>query len=217
MCGRYSLFSSINTLVELFNLQNTIEFNPQYNIAPSVNAPIIIKNRIGIAKWGLIPPWVMDNSSMEGKLFNARSETISEKPSFQESWIKNRKCIIPSNGFYEWKKTSEGKQPFFLHHNQQHILFFAGLWAKTNNQVSFTILTKDAGENIKNIHKRMPVILTLEKAKTWCESDQQSALSMINQANSNDLKYHLISNEINKASNNDSSLIEDITLQQELI
>ncbi|GIO01631.1 SOS response-associated peptidase [Brevibacillus laterosporus] len=114
MCGRFTLFAKPDDLKERYNLEEIpFELKPRYNIAPSDNIAAIIsnkgKNRIGQLKWGLIPSWAKDEKTSY-KMINAKAETIREKPSFKNLIIKKR-CLIPADGFYEWKRIESDKQP----------------------------------------------------------------------------------------------------------
>lgn len=103
MCGRYAIYSAPHKLAEIFELGNSLSFAPRYNAAPLQDLPVIVHNRIGVMRWGLLPPWITaDDRGLCAKLVNARSETIAEKPSFADSWQKRRRCLVPADGFYEW-------------------------------------------------------------------------------------------------------------------
>lgn len=180
MCGRYAFKAKISELTQLTNIENSIEFNSLDNIAPTMQAPIIIHNRIGMAEWGLIPAWA-DYTKFKGKLFNARSETLHEKPSFKESWQRKRRCIVPATHFYEWNthdKGQKGRTPYIVSLSNTPILGFAGLWSKTANGVSYTIITKDAVSPIKDIHPRMPVMLTPDMFEKWFRADHSDAADL---------------------------------------
>ena len=175
MCGRYTLAKPLKTIESHFApVHINLEYRPSYNIAPSQESPVII-NRSGqreltAMKWGLIPSWAKDEKT---KLINARSETAHEKPSFKNS-LKNQRCLIPADGFLEWK--GKKKQPYYIQLKNQPLFAFAGLWSTWSNLEgkslnTYTILTTEANEKLTPIHKRMPVILPREQYSTWLVSD----------------------------------------------
>jgi putative SOS response-associated peptidase YedK len=125
-------------------------------------------------KWGLIPSWAKD-ASVGAKLINARSETVTEKPSFREAF-KKRRCIIPADGFYKWQRTSGKKQPYFFHMRDDHPFGFAGLWDRWKSQdgeiiETCIILTTEANKVLSPVHDRMPVILHPEDYELWLDED----------------------------------------------
>lgn len=176
MCGRYTLFLDPETLQEEFNLTAIPDdYQPRYNIAPST--PVLaVANRPEMRaewmRWGLIPSWAKD-PSIGNKLINARGETLLEKPSFRNAF-QRRRCLILSNGFYEWKK-GEGKEPstpFFITRKDQRPFAFAGLWEfwkspEAEEVLSCTIITTSPNELVAPIHNRMPVILPKESIPAW--------------------------------------------------
>lgn len=191
MCGRYAIFAPPQKLKDLFGTENLLELPPRYNAAPGQELPVIVHNRAGLASWGF------------GDMINARSETVSEKPLFRESWHRRRRCLIPANGFYEWKD----KQPFFITHSSQGILALAGLWLKESGNVKFVILTKAADGAIKNLHERMPVILRPDQATAWFAGDEGQAHHLIAQANANDLVFNPVGRDVGRVANDDETLI----------
>ena len=127
-------------------------------------------------KWGLIPSWAKD-PSIGAKLINARSETIDEKPSFREAF-KRRRAIIPVDGFYEWARAGDKKQPYYIHFKDDRLFGFAGLWEKWRtpdgeNLESCSILTTEANEVLSAIHQLMPVILHPDTYDLWLDEDER--------------------------------------------
>lgn len=177
MCGRYTLFSSIKKLKELFGLVNEINMPQTYNAAPSQHLPIIIKNRIGLASWGFVPSWGEPDKAGVTPI-NARSETAAGNRMFGESYAR-RRCLVPVNGFYEWEKTENGKRPWYMHADAQEVLALAGLWSVHEKggekHVSFCILTRPASGAITKIHHRMPVIIKPEEYPRWIEKGMMPA------------------------------------------
>lgn len=211
MCGRYAFFLEPSELKKRFGVENLLNFPARYNCAPMQDLPIIVKNRMGMARWGLLPPWLSDDDkSIACKMTNARSETIHEKPTFRPSWEKSRRCIIPANGFYEWKKSQDGKtkQPYILKLKSDEILSFAGLWHKTGNLVTFTILTKEADKNIANIHHRMPVFVKTNEINDWFYGNVNKAVDIINNANSDEIHFHPVGDAVGNVRNDTAELLE---------
>jgi len=172
MCGRFTLYSSINNLKKVFDIDTvTCEMEASYNIAPGDEVCAIIRakdNRLGKLHWGLVPAWAKNLSGASG-LINARAETLQEKSSFKRAF-KERRCLIPADGFYEWKD----RQPWYCSPTASTLFGFAGLWEtwKGSDQSiyhSCTIITTEASESIKEIHDRMPVILKPEAIKEWLD------------------------------------------------
>jgi putative SOS response-associated peptidase YedK len=178
MCGRFTITTDLQILVERFNILNDLsfEYQPRYNIAPSQPVPAIINdgkaNRMGLLKWGLIPSWSKEKAQSY-KMINARAETLTIKPSFK-NLLKSRRCLIPADSFYEWKKENGGKIPMRMLLKDNKLFAMAGLWdswispaGETVN--TFTIITTAPNELLKPIHDRMPVILTPEKEQLWLD------------------------------------------------
>ncbi|SDX59267.1 SOS response-associated peptidase [Thiocapsa roseopersicina] len=179
MCGRYALYSPADAIADLFGV--TIESEdlaPRYNAAPMQWLPVIRRRPSGervlhTLRWGLLPSWAKDET-IAARLINARAETLAEKPAFRAAY-RARRCIIPADGFYEWAKRPDGKQPYFIHVPDGAILAFAGLWerwprpADTEVIDSFTIVTTEANHRIQRLHDRMPVILAPRVVDVWLD------------------------------------------------
>lgn len=178
VCGRFALFSSKQKIQDQYQLSWDGEMSQRYNIAPTQSILAIIQDDAGERKarwfrWGLIPFWAKE-SSIGSRLINARGETVDQKPSFRHL-LKRKRCLILVNGFFEWKKQGNQKQPYFIRCNDRELFSFAGLWDfwKTDEQAiySCTIITTEANELMKPIHQRMPVILDQEQEKQWLDHD----------------------------------------------
>ncbi len=169
MCGRFALFSSVQAIKKYYNYLNEVQdWKANYNIAPSQKIPVIInksgEKNLEFFQWGLIPFWAKDKK-IGYKMINTRAETISEKPSFKFAFRK-RRCLIPANGFYEWRK--EDKQPFFIQLKDCEIFSFAGIWENWKSPEgdyiqSCSIITTSANDFTEKIHQRMPAILPKEQ------------------------------------------------------
>ena len=160
MCGRYSLSVTPEMLRTLVNVDAFLNLEPRFNIAPTQMAPVVRSfnggRRMDILRWGLIPSWSKDKTAAS-KLINARGETVAQKPSFRDAY-KHRRCLVPVDGFYEWRKEGEGKQPFRIGFKEGKPFVFAGLWESWTVPAdqedagemieTYTIITTDANERI---------------------------------------------------------------------
>jgi putative SOS response-associated peptidase YedK len=177
MCGRFALFAAGDELAERFQVNESPLLSPRYNVAPTQSIAAVRATPAGRAlnmlRWGLIPSWASD-PKIAYKLLNARSETVAEKPSFRAAF-KQRRCLIPASGFYEWQKGSgKTKQPFFIRPRDGGLFSFAGLWEcwhdpKGATVETCTILTTGANELMRPIHDRMPVILDSASEGAWLD------------------------------------------------
>ena len=188
MCFNISIVNSKDTIEKQLNAEFDIgsSFIPQQHISAFTNPliPIITsenRNNIQLYHWGLIPAWVKDRkqaNEIRKLTYNAKSETITEKPSFRSS-IKNKKCLIIADGFYEWQSTSTGKVCHYITHPQNEVFTFGGIWSdwldKSTGELinSVSIMTQKANqmmEKIHNIKKRQPIIIHRENRKKWFDS-----------------------------------------------
>lgn len=213
MCGRFTLNTKKQEIVETFvidDIQLPI-IESMDNIPPTTEIPIIYqtvdKRVLSTAYWGLIPAWAKDKS-FASNTFNARSETVSKKPSFREAY-KQRRCLIPANAYYEWEKIwvngkLSGKQPYSIQRKDKALFAFAGLyerWTDSQNDEqiqSCSIVTREAYSKISHIHPRMPVILPKEKYQAWLDA-KLDTFPMLEQ---DQLEYHPLPTNFNKPSNN---------------
>ena len=174
MCGRFTQRTDSKELARAFGVAAAPEAEPRYNITPFQEVLGVYESPEGremrFFKWGLVPRWAKD-ASVGARLFNARSETVAEKPSFREAFRK-RRCIIPADGFYEWRKEGGRKQPFYFRMKDDSPFGFAGLWERWEGEAgapvnSCTILTTEANEVLRPVHDRMPVIIHPEEYSLW--------------------------------------------------
>lgn len=175
MCGRFTLYASPEEVAEKFGLDSLPILAPRYNIAPTQPVGFVRRGNDGahrweLGHWGLIPSWAKD-PSIGARMINARSETAAEKPSFRAA-MRRRRCLIPTTGFYEWKRVDGGKQPYHIHLVDGGLFAFAGLWeywagADGSELVSCTILTTEPNEMMASIHNRMPTIIQPEDYDDW--------------------------------------------------
>jgi putative SOS response-associated peptidase YedK len=224
MCGRFVL-DDINDILPRFGIADPKDIKgkltPHYNIAPTQNIPIIYKdknqkNRIEFMKWGLVPYWAKDPKIGYG-MINARAETLAQKPSFKHI-LKTKRCLVPSSGFYEWKKIDKQKVPYYIGIKNSRIFSFAGLfdnWKDSdgNELVTFTIITTDANDTLKTIHNRMPVILEREFEEKWLDTriqDFDSLTEMLKPYPDDQMITYKVSSEVNNPRNDNPQLIKEI-------
>jgi putative SOS response-associated peptidase YedK len=180
MCGRYTLYTSLEQITAHFHLQQANKINSRFNIAPSQAIPAIRGDsqhrELVMLRWGLIPSWAKEDKARYN-MINARAETIATKPAFRSAF-RHRRCLIPADGFYEWKAASGGKQPYHIRRRDGEVFAFAGLWEHWEGEQdksidSCTIIVTDANELIRPIHDRMPVILDPTDYETWLNPQNQ--------------------------------------------
>jgi putative SOS response-associated peptidase YedK len=217
MCGRYSLITSGHELAEVFDLSQEFEWEAQYNIAPSQSVAVVRAGQggrqIDRVRWGLIPSWAKDQN-IGNKLINARSETVAEKPSFRAAF-RSRRCLIPADGFYEWKAAGNIKQPIRFTRPDLKPFGMAGLWESWTSPEgeiieTCTVLTTEANDVVGPVHHRMPVILAPPTFEQWLGegvSDVSSLLPLLRSAPNDLLVATPVSQYVNDARHNDPQCI----------
>ena len=217
MCGRFAQIhelEKLNAQLQLDLLTAEFELTASYNVAPTQAALAVRYSRekkgrtLDYMNWGLVPPWAKD-TKLAPKLINARSENIAIKPAFRQA-IKFRRCLIPISGFYEWKVEDNVKQPFYFKDNDDRVLALAGIWEKWqspegNKMETFSILTVNATESIKQIHERMPLIVQPEDYETWLNPEIQNVQhikSIFQSRPKQDMIFYQVSAKINQVSYN---------------
>lgn len=225
MCGRETLFRNFNTDVtfeEYFELFEETQFADRYNIAPGEFAPIIRLDKAGNrecveARWGLIPAWAKEEK-LKFPTFNARSEEVRDKPTYRDAIVSTR-CVVPSSGFYEWKKEglNRGKKtPYFIAPKTTPYFAYAGLysiWTSGEKQIqSFTVLTTEANDRVAELHNRMPVILDRTQIKTWLDPSANIDViqSLLKPSNSNAMDMWQVSQAVNKSGQESKAFIEPL-------
>jgi putative SOS response-associated peptidase YedK len=184
MCGRYATTRSDADLTLLFEAEDVTDgFDPSWNVAPTDPVPVVrVSGRAGgrvldRAKWGLIPSWA-DDPKAGSRMINARAETVATSPAFKASFAK-RRCLVPADGWFEWVRDGQRKQPYFMTPEDGSVLAFAGLWSRWRGEVlTSTILTTEAIGGLSGVHHRMPLILPRERWAEWLEGDAPSLRPM---------------------------------------
>ena len=211
MCGRFTLHSRERIKLKGLNYLD-LPFEVRYNIAPSQKVLAIANFGKGLKgrmlTWGLIPSW-----STDGKGFiNARAETLEERPSFSESF-RMRRCLIPADGFFEWKRSGKEKRPFYIYSPHEAPLMFAGIWDNWRNRdeviTSCAIITTPANELVGELHDRMPAILRreLQDAGLDPKTTRVDLLRMLSPLASSEMKKHPVSSSVNSPDNDTPDLL----------
>lgn len=185
MCGRYSLDTPLPRIVEHFGLDHSSELFARYNIAPSQVVPAVRTTDGGreliMLRWGLLPPWAKDEK-IAYNMINARAETVATKPAFRSAF-RQRRCLIPASGFYEWEPEGRSKQPHYFRMRDGDVFAFAGLWehweGESGNVIeSCTIIVTEANALLRPIHDRMPVILEPDDYASWLDPHRHDTDSL---------------------------------------
>lgn len=219
MCGRKTLTKAKREIIEEYEVEesswiNSKSYSPSYNIAPTDQVPILLYEQerfIRPMQWGLIPAWAGD-SSIGSKMINARSETLQKKRTFKPL-IKDQRCIIIADGYYEWQGEKGNKQPYYIYKPDKGFMSMAGLWSRwKSNQnetvYSYTVITTEPAENINHIHNRMPAILNQNNVDDWLNSESSLEIALDLLKPYAGLQYHPISKYVNSVGNNSPKCIQ---------
>ncbi|MBC7931476.1 MAG: SOS response-associated peptidase [Rubrivivax sp.] len=219
MCGRFTQKSPSKKIAKKFEVEEVPPLVERYNVAPT-QAVLGIRDSSGgregsFFQWGLIPSWAKD-AAIGNKLINARSETVSEKPSFREAFAR-RRCLVPVDGFYEWSRQGEKKQPYYFHMKDEEPFAIAGLWERWEGEESpletCTLLTTGANELLAPYHDRMPVIVKPEDYGLWLDADVRRAdqlTPLLSPYPHDEMIACAVSRLVNSPSNDDSRLVEPL-------
>ena len=218
MCGRKTLTRDLQSIIEELAIDEYLDdgFEPSYNIAPTQFSPVLIgkddSRVLKRMKWGLIPSWSKDEG-IGSKMINARSESLLEKPSFQNLVHQNR-CVVITDGYFEWKKGNEGSQPFYISHPKKKLLPMAGLWTTWESSSSrmissYTVITTIPQKAIAHIHNRMPVILNPIAIDEWIQCEKNTPdIAMANLVPyAGNLSFYPVSTFMNSPKNNSKECI----------
>lgn len=218
MCGRFVLYSSLDDIVRAFDVQQTqLQLRPSYNIAPTQSVAVVLQqhgaNALEEMVWGLIPVWAKERG-IGSRMINARAETLAEKPSFKRP-LASQRCLVPADGFYEWRKTEQGKVPMLISLNSRRPFGFAGLydtWTSPEGERvrSCTIITTGANDLVRAIHDRMPVILPKELEAAWLDPTSQTVgelLALLQPYPAHEMEAHAVPRSVNSVENNTPELI----------
>jgi len=219
VCGRYALVAEASELMEAFDVPlPDFEGRPRYNIAPGQRAPVVAEDRrgrrMGRLTWGLVPAW---QDEPRAGLINARSESVLDKPSFREAF-ERRRCLVPAQGFYEWKRDGGAKRPFWIYPVEGGLVSFAGIWERWSRpgaepRHTYAIMTMPASVDVAYVHDRMPVVIGALERDAWLDrdTDVETALALVRQGPGPRLACHPVSTRVNGPHEDDAGLIEPVT------
>ncbi len=214
MCGRFVSFNSWRHLRETLTLLSPAEVPPNYNVAPTQQV-LVARDHDGkregvIMRWGLIPSWAKDKKMAQ---INARADSASEKPMFRSAF-KKRRCLILADGWYERKANGKQKQASFFRMKAEGPMLFAGLWETWDDEEdpvqTCAILTTDANDLTKEVHNRMPVILSGDDALVWIEpgDDKENLNALLRPFAPDKLAYHAVDTMVGNVRNNSADCIK---------
>ncbi|XBQ15227.1 MAG: SOS response-associated peptidase [Oceanicaulis sp.] len=215
MCGRYVISLTLDQLADIFGFEDRPNLAPNYNAAPTQALPIVRRGRDGEprlseVRWGLVPHWSKTGPDGAKPLINARAETAAEKPTFRTA-LKRRRALVPADGFYEWEKTADGKQPHFITRTDGAPMVFAGLWERWGEGEakidSFAILTTAANADIAHLHHRCPVMIRPEDFAAWLDPEADPA-AFLRPEPDGALTARPVSKRVNAVRENDPGLLD---------
>lgn len=216
MCGRYTLTSTPGELVETFDVPGpTFDFAPSFNIAPGREVPVLAEDgagrRLGLLSWGLVPT----GGAPGGRRFvNARSETVARTPAFRKSFAA-RRCLVPADGFYEWKRDAGGKVPYWFHKPGRGLFTMAGVWDRWPGpdggiRHGFAILTRAAGREVLPVHQREPLVIGEDGRDDWLtRSTSDERLRELMGASAS-WAFHTVDRRVGSPAADDPGLIEAV-------
>jgi putative SOS response-associated peptidase YedK len=227
MCGRYSLTTAPEAMRALFGFENLPNLPPRYNIAPTQPVPVVRTSETGgrelvLLRWGLIPHWSRD-AAMAAKMINARAETVADKPAFRDAF-RSRRCLVPADGFYEWRTEDGRKQPFRIGMKGGAPFAFAGLWDRWTATAegpifaagqcveTVTIITVTANDKLRPIHPRMPAILPPEAFERWLDTGDNpgTALALLRPYPPEPMAFYRVGPAVNNVRNDDPGCVEPL-------
>jgi|SRR5215475_1006970 len=218
MCGRYAVTSAPEAIRTLFGYAEQPTFPPRYNVAPTQPIAIVRmvdgRRQFALVRWGLLPSWVQDPKNFS-LLINARGESVMDKPAFKAA-MKYRRCLVPANGFYDWKAGGTRRQPYYVRAKSGEPLAFVGLWETwigPNGEELETaaIVTTRANRALADIHERMPVVVPPDAFDLWlnCSAvDAETAGTLIAPAPEDLLEAYEVSSAVNRTANDHAQLVE---------
>jgi len=224
MCGRFVITSPPAALRQIFGYIEQPNFPPRHNIAPTQPIPVVIVENgvrhFRLMRWGLLPAWVKDPRKFT-LLINARAETVREKPAFKNA-IRRRRCLIPADGYYEWRAEGPRKRPYFIHHRDGTPIGLAGLaetWMGPNGEELDTvaIVTAPASADLAALHHRVPVTLRADDFERWldCRDDTaETVMLLLAPPREGEFTWHEVSTRVNRVANDDAQLILPITAEE---
>lgn len=218
MCGRYTLTSQEGIVEDLeASLDAGVLANewwkPRFNIAPTQDAPVVTlrdgTRTLEMMRWGLVPFWAKGDTKKAPLMINARVEGIDTKPMFRDL-LGRKRCLVPADGFFEWKASGKKKQPLWIHPQPRKLVAFAGLWARAGELHSFTIITGTPNSLVAPIHDRMPLVLDRSQWAMWLDPgvDADTAHALLVTPPPDGWRAEPVSPWVNSADHDDPKCIE---------
>jgi putative SOS response-associated peptidase YedK len=211
MCGRFFLDAQAGEIIEHYSVPPPSLFAARYNIAPTTPVLARTRDEMTLFRWGLVPSWSKDINK-GSPMFNARAETVAQKPSFKQAY-RRRRCLIPANGFYEWERSDGSKQPYCCGRKGE-IFSMAGIWelwqdADGNELQSCALLTTEANGDIASIHHRMPVFINPDDYDSWldCRSEKGDIADKLINNTAPEYQIFPVSQSVNNSRNEGPDLI----------
>lgn len=222
MCGRDTFratWREVHAFLQPLPLMTPAEDPvPNYNRAPTQEGWAVVASEDGGAalpmRWGLLPFWAKD-PRLAAKTINARLETVTTKPAFRGAW-KQRRCLVPSSGYYEWMKLDpKTKQPYFIHHAHSPVMVYAGLWESRDDGaggelLTYCVITRDADQTMATIHDRMPLVLPPDVARDWLHGSPDNAMEIALGVPSASLEFYPVGRAVGNVRNSGPQLLEPI-------
>ncbi len=214
MCGRFFLDAQAGEIIEHYNAPPPDLFTARYNIAPTTPVLAFGGKKFDLYRWGLIPSWAKD-VSIGSRMFNARAETVAEKPSFRNAY-RRRRCLVPASGFYEWRLENGRKQPYVCHRGRR-LFSMAGIWEHwqdgDGNEIrSCAVITTDAKGAMRELHQRMPVYIAPKDYAAWldCSNDRTDAADRLLLDTAPEYEFYAVGSAVGNSRNEGPQLIEPL-------
>lgn len=223
MCGRFTLRTPARDVARAFGLDLLDDWPPRYNVAPTqsvaaVRQPAGEQRQLVFLHWGLVPSWA-DDPTIGNRMINARAETLATKPAFRKAF-RQRRCLIPSDGFYEWQQQGRQKQPYYFTLADGGLFALAGLWERWEKNAlvieSCTIITTAANSLVAPLHDRMPVILPPDDYGLWLDAnveDVERLQSLLRPLSAEAMRARPVSTLVNSPRNDSPACLEAKTQQ----
>jgi putative SOS response-associated peptidase YedK len=219
MCGRFTLTLPLEEVSGRFGVRPERRLPPRFNIAPGQTVPVISDDRpdrFSFLRWGFVPSWAAD-PGIGYRMINARAESLSEKPAFRTAF-RSRRCLVPADGFYEWRKTERGSIPYYVRLKTREPFAFAGVWSVWKKGPSggeartFAIVTVEADEKVRRVHGRMPAILDRKDGEEWLRKEvpPERLVGILKPYPSEALEIYRVSSEVNRSRSDHPGLVRRI-------
>jgi putative SOS response-associated peptidase YedK len=221
MCGRYLLISPVEAMRRFFDVGGLLNLPPRYNVAPTQDAPVLRLDKEGHReliqmRWGLVPSWAKDLS--EGaRAINARAESVATKSTFRDAFLR-RRCLIPTDGFFEWEKKGKVRQPWWIAPAEGGLMALAGVWERWRSPEggivrTYAVITTDANELVLRLHDRMPVVVPPEDFPAWLDraTPPDQLKNIMRPYPSERITAHPVSRRLNDVRNDDLDCIAPVS------